>query len=237
MNNKDSSKQVLLSVIGVAILVVAVVGVSFAFFNYTRTGMPNTIKTGTILFESSQSIINVENVFPIDAANVATDTTNVKTAEITITGNTNYTNGIDFEVKAEDVNLTIGTAPDTIDIPLHITVTTEDLEDVTGLVLGSFNKTNQLITGSTFASGRIPANTPVDGKVLIRVYLDASEIAITDTYPAGAVDANNDNVTDYTNGTTAEWVAGRTVLTTDQWNSLTTNALSFKIKVIANEGV
>ena len=97
MNNSNSSKQVLLSVIGVAILVVAVVGVSFAFFNYTRTGMPNTIKTGTILFESTQSTINVENVFPVAASDVDTDTTNVKTAEVTIKGNTNYTNGIDFE--------------------------------------------------------------------------------------------------------------------------------------------
>ena len=33
MSNSNSSKQVLLSVIGVAILVVAIVGVSFAFFN------------------------------------------------------------------------------------------------------------------------------------------------------------------------------------------------------------
>ena len=36
--NGNSSKQVLLSVLGIAILVVAVVGVSFAFFSYTKTG-------------------------------------------------------------------------------------------------------------------------------------------------------------------------------------------------------
>ena len=48
MNQSNSSKQVLLSVIGVAILVVAVVGVSFAFFNYTRTGQQNTVRTGQI---------------------------------------------------------------------------------------------------------------------------------------------------------------------------------------------
>ena len=106
MNNSNSSKQILLSVIGVAILVVAVVGVSFAFFNYTRTGAPNTIKTGTIMFESTQSTISVNNVFPVPASAVATDTNNVKTAEVTIKGNTNYTNGIDFTVKAQDVSVT-----------------------------------------------------------------------------------------------------------------------------------
>ena len=243
MSNSNSSKQVLLSVIGVAILVVAVVGVSFAFFNYTRTGTANTIKTGTIAFSTTQSTISVENVFPVAASAVATDTTNVKTAEVTITGNTNYSNGIDFVATAEAVNATIGTGQNAINVPLHVSVTSENLTGVTGLTLGSFNKTNPLISGSTLASGKIPANTSVNGTIKVQVYLDASEIAITDTYPEGDVthqdNSDPDNpvtVTDYTNGTTAAWVAGRTVLTTAQWNSLSSNALSFKIKVVANEG-
>ena len=229
MSNSNSSKQVLLSVIGVAILVVAVVGVSFAFFNYTRTGMPNTIKTGTILFESSQSTISVTNVFPVAAADVATDTTNVKTAEVTIKGSTNYTNGIDFTVKAADVSTTIGEGNSAITVPLHVAVTQTGLNSVTGLTLGNFDATTVLESGSTFASGKIPANTEVDGKVLIKVYLDASEIAISDTY-----DASNPGTPQ--NGTTSEWVGTRTVLTTTQWNSLSSDALSFKIKVEANEG-
>ena len=38
---KDSSKKILLSVLGVAILIVAVVGVSFAAFTFSRTGEKN----------------------------------------------------------------------------------------------------------------------------------------------------------------------------------------------------
>lgn len=227
MSNSNSSKQVLLSVIGVAILVVAVVGVSFAFFNYTRTGNPNTIRTGTISFATTQSVINVENVFPIDAANVATDTNNVKTAEVTITGNTNYSKGIDFVVTAEDVHLTVGSGQEAINIPLHVTVSQENLGEVSNLTLGTFDKTTQLENGSTLASGKIPANTSVNGKLKVQVYLDASEIAITDTY---------DGTESGENGTTTEWVAGRTVLTTAQWNALSENAATFKIKVVANEG-
>ena len=236
MSNSNSSKQVLLSVIGVAILVVAVVGVSFAFFNYTRTGNPNTIRTGTISFATTQSVINVNNIFPVAASDVATDTDNVKTAEVTITGNTNYAKGIDFVVTAEDVNVTVGSGQNAFNIPVHVNVSQENLGSVSSLTLGSFDKTNQLTTGSTLASGKIPANTNVNGKLKVQVYLDASEIAITDTYPAGEVDTNNDNVTDYTNGTTAQWVNGRTVLTTAQWNALSNDAISFKIKVVANEG-
>ena len=227
MSNSNSSKQVLFSVIGVAILVVAVVGVSFAFFNYTRTGTPNTIKTGTISFSTSQSTISVENVFPVSASNVGTDTTNVKTAEVTITGNTNYTKGINFVVTAEDVQNKVQNGASQITVPLHVTVTSENLTGVSGLSLGSFNKTNLLANGSTLASGKIPANTNVNGTIKVQVYLDADEIAISDTYDGTA----SDNM-----GTTTTWVDGRTVLTTTQWNGLSSNALSFKIKVVANEG-
>ena len=60
MNNDNvrdnSSKQILLSVLGVAILVVAVVGVSFAAFTFTGTGTKeNRITTGTISMTYSEA--------------------------------------------------------------------------------------------------------------------------------------------------------------------------------------
>ena len=42
---------------------------------------------------------------------------------------------------------------------------------------------------------------------------------------------------EYTNGTSSEWVNGRTVLTTSEWNSLGTNSISFKIRAESNEGI
>ena len=67
MNDNNSSKQILLSVIGVAILVIAVVGISFAFFTYTRTGARNNvINTGSISFAFNDSeFIWLENQYPI----------------------------------------------------------------------------------------------------------------------------------------------------------------------------
>lgn len=64
MNN--SSKQILLSVIGIAILVIAVVGVSFAFFTYSKTGgTVNKIVSGKIyLAMSDTKDITLENAFP-----------------------------------------------------------------------------------------------------------------------------------------------------------------------------
>ena len=69
MNNDDNSKQVLLSVLGVAILVVAVVGVSFAAFSFSKTGqVTNTITTGTISMSYSEpeNGITLTEALPMD---------------------------------------------------------------------------------------------------------------------------------------------------------------------------
>ena len=69
MKNEDNSKQVLLSVLGVAILVVAVVGVSFAAFSFSKTGqVTNTITTGTISmsYNEPQNGITLTNALPMN---------------------------------------------------------------------------------------------------------------------------------------------------------------------------
>jgi hypothetical protein len=236
MSNSNSSKQILLSVIGVAILVVAVVGVSFAFFNYTRTGAANTVRTGTISFNTSNSAINITNLFPIAKSDVATDTTNVGVGTVTITGSTNYTNGIDFVVTTESVSSNIGTADGKL--PISISVTDNGtLSNVkaygssTGSIeLYPFEDGTTITSGSVLARGRIPAGTEVNGTITIKAYIDKAGVAISDTYNAPPA-TPNDNM-----GTESTWVQGRTVLTTTEWNALATNPASFKIKVVANQG-
>lgn len=234
MNNSNSSKQVLLSVIGVAILVVAVVGVSFAFFNYTKTGGTNTISTGTISFSTSNSTFSITNVFPIASSAVATDSTNVASGTVTITGNTNYTNGIDFTVTAVEVSNNIGTTSGKV--PISVQTTATNLTGVKAfgsnsgsMTLNSFENGTSISEGATIASGRIPANTNVNGTITIKAYIDAGTVAITDTYNGTTTPTDE-------MGTTSTWVGGRTVLTTTQWNALATNAASFKVRVVADEG-
>ena len=235
MSNSNSSKQILLSVIGIAILVVAVVGVSFAFFNYTRTGAANTVRTGTISFNTTNSVINVTNVFPIAKSAVATDVNNVGTGTVTITGSTNYTNGIDFTVTVEEVSSNIGTTSGKL--PLSIAVSQTGLSGVTtfGSNTGSISLTPYedgatITSGSELAKGRIPAGVNVNGTITIKAYIDEAGVAISDTYN-GPSSTPSDNM-----GTTSTWVAGRTVLTTSEWNALASTPASFKIKVVANEG-
>ena len=64
----NNSKQMILSILGVVILVVAVVGVSFAAFSYSKTGeQVNTITTGTITMSYSEDTngINLIDALPM----------------------------------------------------------------------------------------------------------------------------------------------------------------------------
>ncbi len=241
MSNSNSSKQILLSVIGVAILVVAVVGVSFAFFNYTRTGAPNTVSTGTITFNTTNSEINITNVFPIAKTAVATDTTNVGTGAVTISGYTNYNKGIDFTVTAESVSNNIGTANGKL--PISVSVTPNSLSSVTAygsnsgtMTVNSYEDGATITSGSVLASGRIPANTNVNGSLTIKAYIDAAGVAISDTYYGNTTATPAPTGPNDQFGTTTEWVNGRTVLTTAEWNALASTPASFKIRVVAEEG-
>ena len=263
MNQTNSSKQVLLSVVGVAILVVAVVGVSFAFFNYTRTGAANTVTTGHIYFTTSQNTINVDDLFPVAASVGKTvDVENPESqvgaaATVTITGNTTYSAGLHYQVTAQNVNLKVpGTNKD---LPISVYVTENPGSSVNQHAVYSYNADDAVSSegklihnNALLAEGHIRpvddgtanSDSRIQNVITVRVYLDRNKIAITDTYNGTATPSDN-------MGTTQAWVNGRTVFTTAEWNSLhghETNPVAtmsgydddakvqFKIKVEGIEG-
>ncbi len=69
MESKNNSKQIILMVIGVLVLVISVVGISFAFFTYSRNGVNNNvITTGSITFSldsGTHPTINGADAFPM----------------------------------------------------------------------------------------------------------------------------------------------------------------------------
>ncbi len=101
--NENSSKQVLLSVLGIAVLVVAVVGVSFAFFTYSKTGEKNnTLTTGNIFFNFTEgNAINLTNQFPMaDTAGKALTTAANGALEFSVVGYDSSAKGIAYTVYA-----------------------------------------------------------------------------------------------------------------------------------------
>ena len=67
MKNQNSAKQIVIPILGVALLLIAVVGISFAAFNYSRAGTTiNTITTGSIImnYSESENGITIVNALP-----------------------------------------------------------------------------------------------------------------------------------------------------------------------------
>ena len=247
MEQSNQSKKVLLSVIGVAILVVAVVGVSFAFFNYTRTGGVNTVTTGTIHFNSSQSQLNISNAFPIAKSTAQEATTsshdNVSVSTVTITGDTSYSGGLDFRVRATGVNLH--------NVPVSVLVTktgslsnaTSEVASRSGDSIYTYDYENgTLLENSILATGHISSSTSVSETITVKAFIDDALVFITDTPSGGNYDteqtpetgyASNENGSNASNGTTVP--NGKTAVTTTTWNALATTPATFNILVESRE--
>ncbi len=237
------TKKQMFIVIAVFTLVLLLGTTTYAFFNYTRTGSANTIKTGRIAFNTNQnSTLTLTNVFPISSSDVGNDYTQ-DTLKIAITGDTTYGNGVEYLVTVEEANVVTSTGT-RVPLALKVDVTgnlgTQDTDsDQIDYFTARNAKTTSYYkilsntvayTGQYLLVGYIaPGATGVNGTINIKAYLDEDKIAISDTYDA----SESDNM-----GTTNEWVDGRVVLTTTEWNNLATsgNELSFKIRVEANEG-
>ena len=254
------TKKQSMIIVGVFVIALMLFTTTYAFFNYTRTGASNTIKTGRIAFNSSQgTAINLTDMFPIDTTvqGIMNDSTKVGTVTINVTGDTSYTEGLEYLVTAVNVQNTVGNRS----LPISINVSVENNSNnnpATTLGTNSNDYYNdrggdtsyyKVLANDTISTddkllvGYIaPGSDGVDGNIVIKAYLDKNKIAITDTYPEGDVthtegeEPNQEEVVDYTNGTTDLWVDERETFTTTEWNSLQANGVSFQVKVEANEG-
>ena len=141
MNNNNSSKQILLSVLGVAILVVAVVGISFAAFSYSKTGVKeNTITTGTITMNYSEDTngIKLENALPMtDTAGKALAADN-QMFDFTVSATMSGTATINYAVTA--VKTADSTLPDA-GVKVYLTKRSDNTSSMTETAVSSYPDT------------------------------------------------------------------------------------------------
>ena len=196
MTNKKANA---LMILGLFVLIGMIGGLTVAFFNYTRTGSPNTITTGHIEFSSSQELLELSNAFPISTSDAITDTSNTDEAIITISGNTTYSTGVEYLITTEDTHVTIGTGITAKTVPISIAITPEKTGDLgteaNGLTSGDYwqqrgsttsyytNLYDGIGDGKKVMAGYIaPGQTGVNGTISIKAFFDKDKIAITDTY-------------------------------------------------------
>ena len=106
LNEEYSVKEKVFMVCAIFVLVVSVVGISYAAFSYTKTGVNlNSITTGVLSmsYEESSNVISIDKSLPTTDA---TGTIRLKTGEyfdFTVTGKIQGSANINWEIAAEDV--------------------------------------------------------------------------------------------------------------------------------------
>ena len=210
-------------------------GVTYSFFNYTKTGLANNFNVGDIHFNTTQNgSINLSNVFPIKSSELSTDVGNHDSVSISITGSTDYTQGIEYRVTTEEVNNKANGKRIPLSFSneiLNLGTESDDYYNSRGgnTSIYTLNEDGLIKNGKYLLVGYISSGqTGINGSITITAYIDADKILISDTYNGTGEGAM---------GTPVELAAGKTVFTTEEWNSFGgNNAISFKIKVEANQG-
>lgn len=104
---ENSQKKMLLSVLGVAILVVAVIGISFAAYTATfGQGNANSVATGTIMVSYTEptNAINITDALPLSDANGKALTGEGKTFDFTVSTQASNALTVPYEVSLTKVN-------------------------------------------------------------------------------------------------------------------------------------
>ena len=103
-NNDEARKKLIISILGLAIVLVAIIGISFAMYKATIVTNPSKIETGsvTVSFTESNNYIDIKNAIPISDE----------------TGKKSEDNSFDFAVTT--------TAETKTRVPYTISVTTDE---------------------------------------------------------------------------------------------------------------
>lgn len=192
--NGNSSKQVLLSVLGIAVLVVAVVGVSFAFFSYSKNGEENNVlTTGSIFFNFVEgNAIYLTDQFPISDTEGAQLTTDINGAlEFSVVGYDGSAKGIDYTITAIEGNAETGkTRFKDSEIKLLLTganATTNNFS--TAKVVGT---DGSLVAGVELAKGKITATEAASQQTdtyVLRMWITSDVVVIDENETTGDGDS------------------------------------------------
>ena len=160
------TKKQMFLVIGVFALILLLGTASYAFFNYTRTGESNTVSTGRIAFSSNYTAVNLANAFPITSQEASdASNPNVRTISISVTGDTDYSEGMEYLITATDVNMTTGTKS----MPLTMEVGVE-----------SNTENNPATTLGSMETGRAKSSSgSVNNRLLLSRTVELSSVAST----------------------------------------------------------
>ena len=175
----DKKKQLLLSIGLVLILVLMIVGISYAAFKFVGLGTkPNTITTGAITmeYEESTNTISMTGALPTTDATGKVRLTAGEYFDFTIKSNIQGNANINWEIAAEDITPSSAKKMDGKNIKLYLTKLNGDKEEeVMAPKVYSADTTTNTYTGRpsgvmSLATGTMSASETT--KYRLRMYVD-----------------------------------------------------------------
>ena len=225
-NNK---RTLILSIIGILVLVIAVVGVSFAMFTFSGTGTKeNVIKTGSISIDFDDTTenhkIEITNQYPESDTTGMADTGNETT--FTVKGDWGSSPmTVNYEVGLSDITTTPATGATIGDNYVKVAIQKNDTY-VKGTAAGG-------VLISTFAADHGPLNY-IDSYYVTNGTLTNGDL--TDTFKVKAYLSDTYDLPDDPSKSTAPEVTGGTVNNQSGAHHQKTSkseTYSFKVKVVA----
>lgn len=222
----ENKKTLILSIIGILVLVIAVVGVSFAMYTFSGTGTKkNTITTGSISVDITGAPFNFDGKYPMSDAKGMEATDNIQTVTVKSTWPTGTPVKVNY-----DLGLQLGEANGTLNANyVKVLVKNQD-----GTVLVGGGKGSTTATGGTLISELSEVAGP---NKLISAYGIAGgtfvQGGVTDTYTVQAWVADNYVLpVDTANTTNPEDTTGTLDNAGGTLHQKQTAANTFKFKVI-----
>ena len=197
----DKLKKIFLSVLGVMIIVVVSVGVSFAFFSYVKTGSSNNqITTGKLAFSfiDGQTLV-LTNHFPMDSTGNGIGTPYTEITDVctfTITGSSSP--GVTFKYKVSavpgDKTLEKSGKKRLVYDEVFINIKRKDTDPI-GTFTGNPKYYDKASSGIVLTNDALelgtgtitPTETDSDAVLTfeVRMWVDSSKVVITDTPKEG----------------------------------------------------
>ena len=180
-----------------SILIVILIGVTYAFFNYTRTGAANNVRVGNIYFSSNEgNAITLTNMFPM--TQLEAESADLDELTISLQGNTDYSGGEEFVVRIDSLSNSIGTGEYNTQVPVNYIAT---YEAASGNTIGTSSNNywsdrntseNSIYYLSSYGDAMpnkeilvgyiAPGASGINGTLTIKTYIDSNRVSITDTY-------------------------------------------------------
>ena len=175
----DKKKQLLLSIGLVLILVLMIVGISYAAFKFVGLGnKPNTITTGAITmeYEESTNTISMTGALPTTDATGKVRLTEGEYFDFTIKSNIQGNANINWEIAAEDITASSAKKMDGKNIKLYLTKLNGDKEEevmapkVYNATTSANTKTGRPSGVMSLATGTMSASETTNYR--LRMYVD-----------------------------------------------------------------